>query len=244
MRRVISWLCIFLVLFTLGCEKGGENGYTIAVDPSFFPLDIEGREENVYVFLNDLLHEVGEKSGVTLNKTNVAWDMVLSRVEEGKVDGAISSIEPYAHNKAMYDFSELLLQTGPVLVVRERSNITSFQNFGKGILLVANVDQEQVILREYPEILPKTYDQLAPALEKVLNGYADGILLDAVDAPAYTQVRFAGRLRSAGPPLGNGGLRIITKKGAHPDLIQRVNTGIEAVKASGMYKTLLKKWGI
>jgi len=243
-RRGLTGLFLLLSLLITGCGSKGSSGYSIGIDPSFFPLNIQGREENVYVFLHDLMHAIGEEEGITFSKVNVAWDAVLSRLDEEKYDAAISPLIPYVYNESKYDFSDVLLKTGPVLVVRQRSNISSLSDISQGFLYVQNPDEQQMIMEKYPTIVTHIFDAPSPAFEKVLTGYADAMLLESIDAVAYVKDLYLNRLRIAEGPYGRSGLRVIAKKGENESLIKAINRGLMTVQKNGTYDSLAKKWGL
>lgn len=235
---------LFLSLTFIGCGSKSSTSYSIAIDPSFFPLNIQGREENVYVFLHDLLQAIGKEEGVVFSKVNASWDILFEKLKQDKYDAVITSLMPYIYNQSKYDFSDMLLQTGPVLVVRYRSNIDALSDMSKGLLFVQNPDEQQMVMERYPTIITQVYDIPAPAFERVLSGYADGMFLESIDAVAYVSDLYAQRLRIAEGPYGESGLRIVTKKGENASLRTVINEGLKKLKANGTYDMLAKKWRI
>lgn len=241
-RKALSLMLLLLSLSLVSCGSKSSKNVTIAIDPSFFPLNIQGREENVYVFIHDLLQAIGEEEGISFSKVNVSWDMLLSRLNEEKYDAAISPIMPYVYNQNKYEFSDVVLRTGPVLVVRNRSNISALSDMPQGFLFVQNLDEQQMIMESYPEMITQVYDSPPPAFERVLDGYADGLLLESIEAVAYVSDIYANRLRIAEGPYGKGGLRVITRKGDNEHLIRSINKGLAKLQANGTYDALAKKW--
>src|SRR5689334_6241326 len=119
------FLCLLCALF-YGCQSPSSiDEKKIGVDPSWFPLSIPGRENNVTGFSTELLKEIGKMEKLHIVKVTVNWDDLVDGLRKQKYEAILSSIPPYTFNKQTYDFSELYLLTGPVLVVSADSKIDS-----------------------------------------------------------------------------------------------------------------------
>lgn len=242
-KYLVALLCI-LTLIVPSCGSVKSAGYTIAIDPSFFPLKVQGKEDKVYVFIHDLLTAIADAEGIQIKKINLAWDQVLESVREGQVDGAVSLLMPYSFNKEKYAFSHRLLHTGPALVVPKQSSIASLEGVKKGVLYVPDDMQRQFVMSSAPEIATRVYEFVPQVLDRVLRETDSAALVETIQAISYVNDLYDGRLKIAKGPIGQEGLRVITKKGENKELLERLNAGLDKLKLDGTYDRLAHKWSV
>ncbi|MCP5492138.1 MAG: amino acid ABC transporter substrate-binding protein [Chlamydiales bacterium] len=241
MKRIIS-LCMFFCL--LGCGKVTKSPYRIAVDPSFYPLDLMGKEANVYAFSNELLQAIAKKERLYIERVNASWDNLLEGLSKDDFDAVLSPLPPYNFNKAKYDFSKLYLPTGYILVIREDEKVRQLKKLkGREVAVQMNSEAER-ILSEYPDVIIRFYENPAVALEKLDQGQLDGVVMDAIPAVSFIYDRYAEKLKLGSGVLNDAGLRMVAVKDTHRDLLDRFDSGLEKLKRDGTYDKLVKKWKV
>ncbi len=237
-------ILLSLILCLLGCGQVTKSPYRIAVDPSFYPLDLMGKEANVYAFSNELLQAIAKKEHLYLERVNASWDNLLEGLNKDYYDAALSPLPPYNFNEAKYDFSDLYLPTGYVLVLREDEKKTQLKKLkGREIAVQMNSEAER-ILDEYPDVVVRFYNNPAVALEKLDQGQLDGVVMDAIPAVSFVSDRYAGQLKIGSEVLNDAGLRLVSIKDTHKDLLERFNRGLEKLKRDGTYDKLVTKWKV
>lgn len=236
---------ILLCFIVLGCSSSsGKRNYQVGIDPSWYPLLLNGKENNLTAFSTELLQEIGMKEGITFSKVTVGWDVLLEGLKKGQYPAILSSIPPYNFNQQTYDFSDLYLKTGPVLVVSTDFHFTSLDKLeGKEIAVMPD-SEGTVILEKHPGILIRNYDSIARALNDVSMGKIDGAIVDVLMATSYCQDLYQGKLQIVTDPLNDAGLRMITLHNSAPELIESFNDGLEKITSSKAYSQLKKKWGL
>jgi polar amino acid transport system substrate-binding protein len=238
------WLAI-LCCITFSCGGGSQGTvYQIGVDPSWYPLLLDGKESNLTAFSTELLQKIGEQEDIAFSKVSVSWDVLMEGLKKGEYTGILFSMSPYNFNQQTYDFSDLFLKTGPVLVVSTAFDFTSLGKLAGKEIAVMPDSAGTVILEKYPGILIRSYDSIAQALNDVNSGELDGALIDLLIASAYCQDLYQGKLKIVTEPLNDAGLRLITLHNQAPELIEAFNDGLESLKSSKEYDKLLKKWNL
>ncbi len=234
-----------MVLCCVGFSCGGsqKTTYQVGVDPSWYPLLVEGKEKNLTGFSTELLQEIGKKEHIAISKVSVSWDVLMEGLKKKQYAAILFSLPPYNFNQQTYDFSELYLKTGPVLVVPASYPYTSLEKLSGKEIAVMPGSSGTSILEKYPGILIRNYDSIARALNDVSTGTINGALVDRLMAEAYCQDLYQGKLRIVTEPLDNSGLRMITLHNQAPELIEAFNEGLDKLKSSKEYDNLLKKWG-
>jgi polar amino acid transport system substrate-binding protein len=240
-----SFTLILLAFCFFGCSKRSRsNEYKVAVDPSWFPLDLIGREKQVLGFSRDLLQEIAAIKKLRIATVRENWDNLISNLQEEKYNAIFSSMQPYIFYKNIYDFSDLYLNTGPVLILPFTSKIASLDMLSGKEIAVQRGSPAEAILAKYPGIIMRIYDSIPEALNDILIGIVDGAIADVLAAQAYCQDLYQGQLKIATGPLDDEGLRLVALHQKSSDLIIAFNEGLKELKQKGTYAELARKWGL
>lgn len=243
MGRIYSlFILILLVLF--GCSSNSSEGRKVGIDASWYPLEFGQRTNSVTAFSTELLSEIGKEEKIPFVRLTVNWDTLLEGLKKGSYEAILTSMPPYIFNEKLFDFSAIYLPLGPVLVVPVNSPIKSLQDLnGKEIAVIAG-SSSALLLEPSQGVLIRDYLSIPEALNSLAAGSLDGAMVDILSAVAYCNDLYQGKLKIVTPPLNDEGLRLVTIRGAAPDLVSGFNRGLEALKKSGSYDKLLAKWGL
>jgi polar amino acid transport system substrate-binding protein len=243
---VVAAALIWLLFRTFsGGYIPGTPTYYIGRDETWYPLDLRGKEKNMVGFANDLLREIADLEGFRAQVFEVGRNALFDGLNTDSYDAVLSSLDPNVSNRRRYEFSDLFYSLGPVIVVREGSTASSFQDLEGKILGIEGGALQNYNLPEPPDIVIIPYDTAATALEKLDGNLLDAVVMDALRAHVYTDGFYKGRLKVATSPLTDRGLRLVTKK--NPDnvlFVSQFNDGLRKVKENGTYATLMEKWGL
>ncbi len=243
MRRVYSFFV--LILLTLcSCGSSSNGGRKVGVDASWYPLEFGKRDNNVTAFSMELLTEIGKMEKIPFVKVTVNWNELMEGLQKDKYEAILTSMPPYIFNEKQFDFSEIYLPLGPVLVVQVGSKIHSLDKLSGKEIGVISGSTSVVILEKSPGVLIRYYDSIPQALNDILMGVIDGAMVDVLSAASYCRDLYQGVLIIATPPLNDEGLRLVAKHNAAPDLIKGFNKGLQKLKKNGSYEKLLDKWSL
>ncbi len=244
-RRLVFVFLFFLCLTSFGCQTTSSvKEKRIGIDASWFPLSIPGRESNVTGFSTELLKAIGKMEKIHITKVTVNWDDLVDGLQKHKYEAILCSIPPYAFNRQTYDFSELYLMTGPVLIVSINSKIESLKMLNGKEIAVLPDTKGALLLETTPGVLIRNYDSIPKSLTDVVNGTVDGAIIDVLSAVAYCQDLYQGKVKIATDPLNNEGLRMLALHGDADNLVLQFNRGLNKLKSSGAYDKLLLKWNL
>ena len=246
MRRVIVKTILLSVLFLfLSCSFSSSGKfYTIARDPTWFPLFLFGKQDNVFAFSDDLMMSVMSIEKKELDLVVGNWDNLLYNLWKGYYSAVLTSISPTEANKELYDFSSEFLSVGDVLVVRENDTVKSLADLEGKIVAINKRGESVMALERFPSIVIRTYGQASEALQELEQGKVDGVVIGILPAFTITTNLYKGVLKVSTIPLDNRGLRLITLKGHYPELIKVFNRGLKKMKGNGSYELLVRKWGL
>ena len=238
----LSLLFSLCALCLIGCGKHSNGRYKVAVDPLWYPLDFKLKENNVMGFSSELLSKIAKEESLNLSIENTNWDTLFQGLKLNSYQAVLSSLYPYNFNLSLYDFSELYLPLGPVLLLPSSVKYKSLKEM-EGTEIGALVGSSSVLILEaYPDILIKTYDEASTLVNDLLLGRIQGGLLPVLVAGSFTEGSFTGEIRIASKPLNDEGLRLLTLKDKAPKLISHFNAGLNTLKKNGEYKKLLSNW--
>ena len=235
MEIMKSFLLAFLLFFFTGCSSTHESAHPIARDPTWFPLNFGVRTTNVNGYTNALFQKL------SLPFIDVAWNQLFRGLNEGEFAGILTSLPPNPITIEKYDFSEPFLLLGPVLVVPIDSTAHSLSELDGATIGVYQYDESVLIAQEYPDLVIELYESVPIALKEVVRGTVNAALVPNLEAALLVSTLYADQLRIATPPLNDKGLRLITLKGEHPELIKRFNKGISQ---KGELSKLQKTFGL
>ena len=241
---LLSLLMVFVAIMTAnGCSKK-EKRYRIGVDPSWYGVELDGKQPNVYAFSNELLKEIAKVKKVNFDRVNMAWDNIVQGLTEKKYEGILSSITPYPSNASTYFFSDIYLQTGPVLLLRTDIALKGEEGLIGKEIATSSQAYEALLIQKYPGAIPKFYDSISSAMNDILNDTIDGAIVPFIPALVYIQDQYEGKIKIASSPLNEEGLRLVAMQGSHKELIPIFNEGLQKLRENGVYERLLKKWDI
>lgn len=237
---------LFLILVSLfSCGKSSSNGgRKVGVDASWYPLQLGPRDNNVTAFSTELLTEIGKVEKIPFVKVTVNWNDLLEGLQQNQYEAIFSSMPPYIFNEKLYDFSDIYLYLGPVLVVPVSSSISSLDMLSGKEVAVITGSNNDLILQKAPGVLIRYYDSIPQALNDIVHGTIDAAVIDVLSATAYCSDLYQGLLRIATPPLNDEGLRLITRHNMSSDLIKGFNQGLAKLKKNGDYQRIMAKWGL
>jgi polar amino acid transport system substrate-binding protein len=242
MRRIL-FLLILLCTFS-SCGEKAKPERRVGVDPSWYPLELGPQANSVTAFSTEILTTIGRLEQISFVKVTVNWDDLMEGLQKNRYEAILSSKPPYIFNMKFFDFSEIYLPLGPVLVVGTNSSLDSIDHLAGKEIAVIPGSSSALILEKSRGVLIRTYDSIPAALNDTLLQTVDGAMIDYLSAVIYCRDLYQGMLKIATPPLNGEGLRLVTKHDAAPDLIKGFNEGLKKMKKDGSYDDLLNRWGL
>lgn len=260
LSKKLSWgiagLLVLIILFLVmlrACSSGEglhKNVYVIGRDSSWYGIDLLGREKALQAFMNDLMAEIGSQSGFRIQWLDTNHASLLGGLDAGLYDAMLSPLMPNRVNEEKYLFSELVFQTGPVLIVRKDSPVTTLDEMnGKSIGMHVG---SSVIFNAVHELGFHEFDlsfisylSINRGLDALVNNQVDGFILEAIPAYTFVEGLYHDKLKIVTPPLTDDGLRVIANQGkGESAFIEKFDEGLAKVKQNGIYQALIDKWNL
>ncbi|MGD0152301.1 MAG: basic amino acid ABC transporter substrate-binding protein [Thermacetogeniaceae bacterium] len=215
--------------------------YTIASEIDYPPLEFVDTQTNTNTgFDIDLMNAIGKVEGFEPVFKNMGFDGIIAAVQTNNVDAAISSITITDERAKSVDFSIPYYKSGLIIAVRKDNNdIKSFADL-KGKKLVAQIGTTGLDKSKEISDSVKQFDHVPEALQEIKNGAAVALIND-LPVSAYYVNMYPNDYKLVGDPLTSEFYGIAIPKN-RPEIKQKIDDGLNKLKASGEYVTIYKKW--
>ncbi len=220
--------------------------YIIYSDNAFAPFEYLDEESGAYVGVDmDIMAAVAADQGISYEMHNEGFDASMGAVQSGQADAMIAGMTITDERRETFDFSEAYFEDGVVIVVKPGSDITSLEDL-KGKTVACKTS---TVGGEYGESIKDEYDFEISYFEgsdtmyqAVVTGSADACIED------FSVIGWA--IESEGvelsvitEPTNVKGYGFAVKKGENAELLEKFDTGLSNIKASGEYDKILAKYG-
>ncbi|SIM54398.1 ABC transporter substrate-binding protein [Micromonospora cremea] len=239
---------------TLLPESVQEAGtLTIATDAQLPPNNFVGPDGKTIIGVSvDMGNAVAKALGVKATFVNTKFASLITGLQAGRYDIAMSGITDTAERQKQVDFVDFI-ESGQVFIVPKGNpgKVDSQDAMcGKTLSLVTgtiSVDlaeaqsakcvqagQEQVTILKFPTV--------ADALLQLTNGRADANIANLGKA-AYQSKESGGKLEVAGKPFATSYDAVAVKKG-DKEMIAALQYGFDKIIKDGTYQKILEKWDV
>jgi glutamine transport system substrate-binding protein len=245
---VIVMLVGLVGLLVAGCSKKQAAQppqqlpqYKVASEIDYPPMEFVDPASNTNQgFDIDLMNAIGQVEGFQPVFTNMGFDGIIAAVQTNNVDMAISSITITPVRQTSVDFSIPYYHSGLIIAVRaDNTTIKSYADL-KGQPLAAQIGTTGYDKSKEISDKVKPFDHIPEALMDVKNG-ASVALINDLPVSAYYVKQDPKDYKLVGQPLTSEFYGIAVPKN-RPEVLQKVNDGLNKLKASGEFATLYKKW--
>lgn len=244
-------LIIVLLLILLGVgacsyffmKKAPSQFYHIGCDRTWYPAQLDGKEQALFAFSEDLLQEIADAEDIQIKLILTGPDHLIVGLDNQEFDGILTSMPPTAATRDRYLFSKPFYAFGLVLIVPSTSTISSFKQMEGKVLGTYTGENFNTSINQYPSLLVRPYTNILKLLDDVENNVIDGAILNALQAYSYISGLHASNLKIVTDPLTNKGLRLVTRLDGK-ELIDLFNKGLDEMIKKKSFQSLLDKWNI
>jgi ABC-type amino acid transport substrate-binding protein len=235
-------LYILLILLAFSCTKANiASQVRVGIDPNFPQIQSAELRSNVIGFLKDLLNEITTKHKINFHFVDESSKELEKGLLEDRSDIIFTNITPYNFNEKIYDFSKIIIPLGPYPVIRKNDKIGSLKDFKNKLVGVQEDDLGFLDLKNYSNWNLKIYSSELNALNDLVNGEIDIVLIRYLSALSYVEDTFYNQLELLNIPLNNQGYRFISLKDQHLKIINLLNEKIGNFQKND---ALIKKWNL
>jgi polar amino acid transport system substrate-binding protein len=241
MKKTITAAVSAIAILFAGClSNKSSTTFRLGFDPSFIPLNTMGQEANLSGYAQEFFSQVGKNLNESIELLKFSWDDLLPQLKNNKVDGIITTLNPYNFYKKDFDFSNPLIKTGPCLVSNKNAVFKSFESLDGKILGIITSSSGEILASTQAHASIQSFDNPSSMLDALSRSQIDACLLDYLIAFAYCRDLFQNTLVISSDPFGDSGIRFMIKK-THPEK-DRLISSINDLTSSSKNDEFIKKW--
>jgi len=240
-----SPLLLFAVLLaismvSMSCGQTPET-VRVATNGTYPPFSYVDDQGQLIGFDINLMNLIAEKEGFKVEYVKVDLSPLLEGMAQGTYDAAISAISiTEARQKDML-FSEPYFISGHVITVGVMNNtITGKDSLSGKVVGVEEGSTSAADVSKMQDVTAKHYADFPVAFDDLMNGKIDAIVSDGTIASLHA-ANYPGQLKIVGEPFTQENYGIAVSK-SKPELLEKINAGVAALKAEGMLDQLTQKW--
>ena len=207
--------------------------YMIGQDTRWNGLHVMGKERNISAMNNELLSVIARKGQFRVHMS-VSADPI-QELESGKLQGALTAMQPSYLNEKHMLFSKPYFRTGLVLILPMKESIDGWNEKRMKIIGVKERSSMLTTLAQDPTVHLKIYNDILTALVDLTDQRIDGAIFPAIPAYTYTRAFYKNDLKIVPLPLTDEeSIRLVAlNDAAGKELIEKFNDGLVELKETG-----------
>ena len=196
------------------------------------------RDENIRSIAANM-QAIAEKLGMELEVTDIAFDSIIPGVQTGKYDMGMAGMTVTDERKEQVNFSDSYATGVQVVIVKEGSDVT-LDNLGEKMIGTQRGTTGYIYTSDdYGDDHVTAYDNGASAVQALINGQVDCVVIDSAPAEAFV--------------AANAGLTILDTEyvtesyaiGVNKDntaLLDAINQALAELTADGTVQSIVDKY--
>ncbi len=213
----------------------------VGTDSTFPPMEYKDENDELVGFDIDLVKNIAEEMGTTVEFQTLSWDNIFDDLEAGKIDMIASSVSITDERRERFIFSEPYINAGQVVVARASDETIRMPEdlSGKKVGVQRGTTNEVEAAKYTTDENIIRYDDFQLAAQDLVNGQVDAILSDLPGAKGI--VNEHPELKIASDPFTNDFYGITFKKD-NTQLRDAVNTALDSLSQKGILNSLKEQW--
>ena len=237
-------LCALLLPALLCSSAAAAEKIVVATNPTWPPLEFLDDNKNIIGYDIDMIRAIGKEAGLEVEVRMVAWDGIFAGVAAGNYDVIASGVTITPERQRAFEFTKPYYDVQQIVVVKKGDAAANFEAL-KGRTVGGQIGTTGVFVAQKSgvDMNLREYDDVGLAMQDLLNGRIDAVICDSPVALYYANQKegFTDHLSIAFRTEATESFGFVAKKGSK-DLVERLNKGIDAVRAKGIEAELIRKW--
>jgi len=206
------------------------------------PFEYVDEDGNIVGFDPELMAAIAEEAGFEFEIVNTRWDGIFVALAAGEFDAVISAATITPERAETVNFSDPYFDAGQMITVRaDTTDITGPEDLAGKKVGVQMGTTGDIWLTDDTEAEVMRYDENTLAFQALANGDVDAAVADGPTAIDIVKANPEMNLEVLDGVYTEEQYGIAVNKG-RPDLLEAINRGLAAVKASGKYDEIYEKY--
>ena len=238
-------LCAALLLPTLLCSSASAaEKIVVATNPEWPPMEFLDDEKRIVGYDVDMMNAVAAEVGLEAEFRMTAWDGIFAGVAAGNYDVIASAVTITPERQKAFAFTVPYYDVRQIVVLRKGDSAENFEAL-KGRVVGGQIGTTGIFVAQKSgvDMTIREYDNVGLAMQDLLNSRIDAVICDSPVALYYANQKegFTDHLSVAFRTEATESFGFVVQKN-RKDLVERLNKGIEAVRAKGIEAEIIRKW--
>lgn len=239
MKKMLKNVLVGLMVLSLSSLAMAKEKIYVGTNAEFPPFEYLEKGE-IVGFDIEMMNEIGKVLDADIKIQDMAFDGLLPALQMKKVDVVIAGMTATEERQKMVSFTQPYYTASQVIIVKEGNNsIKSFDDLkGKrvGVMLGFTGD---VIVSDMEGVKIERYNAAYAGIMALKADKIDAVVLDS--EPAENYVKQNTGLQIAEAESAQEKYAIAVRKN-DKELLEKLEKGLNEIKANGTYDKLLKKY--
>ncbi len=232
-----------LLTLVIGSAHAQNNVLVVGSSATYRPFAYESPNKEIVGYDVDMIKAIAQKAGLQIKIVNTPWTGIFASLNNGDVDLIISGVTINDKRKQSYDFTTPYFEARQLIAVQTNSTVKSLKDLaGKKVGVVTGSTGDDMASREFGKTNTdiRRFESTPVVISELVNSGIDAAIGDnGVIAFRSQEHKSLKTVSDASFPKEYFG--IVVKQG-NKVLLDKLNTGLAAVKADGSYAQIYKKW--
>ena len=236
-------LCALLLPALLCSSAMAAEKLVVATNPEWPPMEFLDDNKNIIGYDVDMFKAVAAEAGMEAEFKMTAWDGIFAGIAAGNYDVIASAVTITPERQRAFAFTVPYYDVRQIVVLRKGDSASGFADLADKVIggqigttgiFVAQKSGVKMTIREY--------DNVGLAMQDLINSRIDAVVCDSPVALYYANQKegFSDQLTVAFRTEATESFGFVVSKN-RKDLVERLNKGIEAVRAKGIEAEIIRK---
>lgn len=221
--------------------------YDVITDAAYPPFDLIDGRGHVIGFEMDLLDAIAADQHFKVNYRLQSWDGMFDELKNNQAHIISNAIVISDDEDSVALLTQSYMQSNDCLVARNPEHLNNWQT--RRIAVAENEDYHET-LQERFYVQEKHFVRTATpylGVKALVNGEADMVASDCsvltyyTSSPTFANFQFHQKVLPSLASAEDISLVFAVNK-QHPELVEKINKGLDNVKKNGQYDQILSKW--
>ena len=232
-----------LIALAVGTAQAQNKELVVGSSATYRPFAYETPTKEIVGYDIDIIKAVAQKAGLQIKIVNTPWTGIFAALNNGDVDLVISGVTINEKRKQSYDFTTPYFEARQLIAVNKDSSVKGLKDLaGKKVAVVTGSTADDISSREFGKTSPdiRRFESTPVIISELANGGVDAVIGDnGVIAFRTQEHKHLKTVADANFPKEFFG--IVVKQG-NKALLDKLNAGLAAIKADGIYAKIYKTW--
>ena len=213
----------------------------VGCDPTFPPFESLEPNNKFSGFDIDVMQAIAKSTDLEVEFKSVAFDQLFPALMANQVDAVISGISITEERKKRFLFSQPYFTYGHVIAVKSNDgSINKFSDLaGKNVAVQAGT-YAQMLVEQQSSTKLSSFDTIEQTLTELKNGQVDAVICDFPSAVTYLRANNQD-IKLVAERISPEEMGIAVAQN-NPELLDKINSGLQKIIASGEYAKICQKW--